>query len=111
MTLQGAEEPPLPFEALLVKAAYEPVVKRQIEDAARWAVMFPVTPEERQRAADRQHAEDERIITLMRAHQPEPETTSVCRCGHVGYSTSGYLLHVYDVAVIDHQQRTGCEAR
>jgi hypothetical protein len=45
--------------------------------------------------------EDERRVSLMRDHQPVWGTTSVCRCGEIGYSTSGYLLHLYEVVEDD----------
>lgn len=46
-------------------------------------------------------AETRRRDNLMRDHLNEPGTTSVCRCGHVGYSTPGYLLHLYEVIAED----------
>jgi hypothetical protein len=54
-------------------------------------------------------AEDDRRVSLMKAHQPEPGTTDVCQCGEVCMSTSGYLLHLYDVVEDDHERMTGCD--
>lgn len=51
--------------------------------------------------------EQNQAETLMMLHRPEFETTSVCRCGHVGYSTSGYLLHVYEVVQADVERKLG----
>jgi hypothetical protein len=40
--------------------------------------------------------EERRRVQLMKDHSNEPGTTDVCRCGFIGYSTPGYLLHLYD---------------
>lgn len=45
--------------------------------------------------------------TLMMLHRPVFDTTSVCRCGHNGYSTSGYLIHVYEVVQADVERKLG----
>jgi hypothetical protein len=42
---------------------------------------------------------------LMMQHRPVHGTTDVCRCGHNGYSTSGYLLHLYEVVERDVTER------
>ena len=49
------------------------------------------------------------IENLMRLHLNEPGTTSICRCGHQGYSTPGYLLHLYDVIAADATDHGGLE--
>lgn len=95
--------------ANIVRAAYEPVVKARLRDMERWNEMFPETPGSRERMLAAQQAEDDRIVSLMTAHLNEPGTTSVCRCGHVAYSTPGYLLHVYTVAASDFTNRWGLE--
>lgn len=108
MTLKGAVEEPLPFPDLTVRAAYDAVVADHLRQGTA-LLPFIQTPEFRERWEEAERAEMRRREMLMRDHQPEPGTTSVCRCGHVGYSTSGWLLHLYDVVVSDHQQQTGCE--
>lgn len=100
MSLQGAEEPTLPFDDLIVRAAYEPAVNAMLQRTPLLDRFAP-TPEERRRREERAQAEDRRRVSLMRDHQSTSGTTSVCRCGHVGYSTSGYLLHLYDVIATD----------
>lgn len=45
--------------------------------------------------------EQDQAETLMFRHYTQAGTTSVCRCGYVGYSTSGYLLHLYEVVQAD----------
>jgi hypothetical protein len=95
------------FEAQFVRAAYEPVVRSMAESAARWNALYPRTPEDDRRRREREDAEDQRIITLMKSHGNEPGTTSMCLCGFVGYSTPGYLLHLYAVAVNDYVGRSG----
>ena len=49
-------------------------------------------------------SEDDRALILMLEHRPLPGETSICRCGYVGYSTPGYLLHLYRVVAL-HAQR------
>jgi hypothetical protein len=90
-------EPTLPFDQVFVRAAYEPVVKHALEAAARWNAAFSRTHEDQARLAALREAEEDRRVSLMKAHQNEPGTTDVCRCGFTGYSTPGYLLHLYDV--------------
>jgi hypothetical protein len=85
----------------LVKAAYEPVVARMLRQDALIARYFPRTPQDEERRREAEDREMRRRDTLMRDHLTEPGTTSVCRCGHVGYSTPGYLLHLYEVIAAD----------
>ncbi len=85
----------------LVKAAYDVVVRKALEDAARWNERFPVTDETRERWAKDVDDENNRRQNLMKDHMNEAGTTSVCRCGHSGYSTHGYLLHLYEVVEAD----------
>jgi len=96
----GAEKVPLPFENL-VTAAYEPIIRRQLEDAERWATLFPRTAEDEYAAERREREEQDRRVSLMKDHMNAAGTTSECRCGHVGYSTPGYLLHLYEVIAAD----------
>jgi hypothetical protein len=96
---------PVSVDAMLVRAAYEPVVRSQLEAAVAWNRRFPRTRESIEKARLAEQEEDQRIQSLMKAHQPEPGTTSVCRCGFSGYSTAGYLQHLYTVAVNDYVAR------
>lgn len=51
--------------------------------------------------------EQDEAETLMLRHREEAGTTSVCRCGYNGYSTSGYLLHLYEVVQADVEHKLG----
>ena len=82
----------------LVRAAYDVVVAGQLRRAP---LMPALSPEQRARLERLRDEELRRRESLMRDHLNEPGTTSVCRCGHVAYSTPGYLLHVYDVVAAD----------
>jgi hypothetical protein len=96
-------------EVLLVRAAYDAVVAEQLRAGSRIAELFPLSEETRARWEQQEREEMLRRDNLMRDHLTVPGTTSVCRCGFVGYSTPGYLLHVYEVIVADHQRQTGCD--
>jgi hypothetical protein len=101
---------PNPSIPLFVAAAYDAMVEEHLK-AGTALGPFIQTPEFRERWMKAEHVENERRESLMKDHQNEAGTTSVCRCGHVGYSTSGYLLHLYDVVEDDHMRRTGCDDR
>ena len=92
--------------ANLVRAAYEPVVLDMLK---RTPILPPLTEEQRQRLRELEDAEMRRRENLMRLHLNEPGTTSICRCGHQGYSTPGYLLHLYDVIAADATDHGGLE--
>jgi hypothetical protein len=88
-----------------VRVAFQPAVERMLRQHALMRHYFPETEESREKARLAEQEEDQRIQTLMKAHQNEPGTTSICRCGYVGYSTPGYLQHLYTVAVNDYVAR------
>jgi hypothetical protein len=94
---------------LLVSAAYDAVIRSHLEAGSRIAELFPLSDETRAKWEQQERDEMQRRESLMRDHLNEPGTTDVCRCGHVGYSTPGYLLHVYAVVEADHIARTGCD--
>ena len=98
----------------LVRAAYEPVVRSQIESLAAWNRRFPRTPEDDRRRREREDAEQNRRLTLMQDHlssgldNPDLSLTlgsidvQLCRCGKVLYGGARqHLLHVYDVIAAD----------
>lgn len=94
-------DPPNPELSLLVEAAYEGMVREQLLAAEKWNRMFPVTEGMRARWAAEWEVEQDRRLSLMKDHMQEAGTMPVCRCGHNGYSTSGYLLHLYEVIATD----------
>jgi hypothetical protein len=97
-----------PSIPLFVAAAYDAMIEEQLKAGARIAELFPLSDETRARWEEQEAEEMRRRESLMRDHQPSLGTTSVCRCGHVGYSTSGYLLHVYEIVEKDHEARCFC---
>jgi hypothetical protein len=100
-----------PSIPLFVAAAYDQMIEAQLEAGARIAELFPLSDDTRRRWEEQEAEEMRRRESLMKAHLNEPGTTSMCLCGFVGYSTPGYLLHVYDVVEKDHEARTGCDDR
>lgn len=82
----------------LIQSVYDGVVRQQL---AYRPMLPPLTEEQRARLDMLRDREMRRRESLMRDHLNEPGTTSICACGHVAYSTPGYLLHVYDVVAAD----------
>ena len=102
---------PNPSVPLFVAAAYDRMIEAQLKAGARISGLFPLSEETRERWEEQEAEEMRRRESLMRLHLNEPGTTSICRCGFVGYSTPGYLLHVYEVVEDDHLKQTGCDER
>jgi hypothetical protein len=102
---------PNPEIPLFVAAAYDQMIQSHLEAGSRLAELFPLSDETRKRWEEQEEAEMRRRESFMRDHLNEPGTTSICKCGYVGYSTPGYLLHVYDMVEKDHERMTGCDER
>ena len=83
-----------------MSASYDRVVREHLEAGTR-LTPFIQTPEFKAAWERAERVEQDRRVSLMRSHLTVPGTTDVCLCGHVGYSTPGHLLHLYDVIAAD----------